>query len=122
MVSPIDFRLTWLWRHAFVNPQADITTAEQEYFRDRYLSMREKAGILVSRIAVDMPELTVHDLTHLDALWETASIVAEGAITLNPPEAFVFGAAVLLHDAAMSLAAFPQGLIDVKKKRGQVRF
>ena len=115
MVSPIDFRLTWLWRHAFVNPQADITTAEQEYFRDRYLSMREKAGILVSRIAVDMPELTVHDLTHLDALWETASIVAEGAITLNPPEAFVFGAAVLLHDDAMSLAAFPQGFIDVKK-------
>ncbi|MDP2601993.1 MAG: ATP-binding protein [Deltaproteobacteria bacterium] len=115
MVSAIDFRLTWLWRHAFLNPQADITTAEQEYFRDRYLSMREKAGILVSRIAVDMPELTVHDLTHLDALWETASIVAEGAITLNPPEAFVFGAAVLLHDAAMSLAAFPQGLIDVKK-------
>ncbi len=115
MSSPSDFRLTWLWRHAFVNPLPDITAAEQEFFRDRYLAMREKAAVLVSQIAAAMPGLTVHDLTHLDALWDTASLVSEGAITVSPAEAFVFGASVLLHDSAMSLAAYPQGLDQLKQ-------
>lgn len=115
MTTTSDFRLTWLWRHAFVNPLPDITAAEQEYFRDRYLSMREKVAVLVSQIASSMPGLTVHDLTHLDALWETASLVSEGAITVSPAEAFVFGAAVLLHDSAMSLAAYPGGLEQLKE-------
>ena len=115
MTTSPDYRFSWLWRHSFVNPQGDISTKEQEYFRDRYLFMREKVAMLASRIVVDLPGLTVHDVTHLDALWDTGSIVAEGAITLNPAEAFVFGAAVLLHDAAMSIAAFPNGLTDIKK-------
>lgn len=115
MSSPSDFRLTWLWRHAFVNPLPDITTAEQEFFRDRYLAMREKAAVLVSQIAAAIPGLTVHDLSHLDALWETASLVSEGAITISPAEAFVFGASVLLHDSAMSLAAYPKGLDQLKQ-------
>lgn len=114
MTSPSDFRLTWLWRHAFVNPLPDITASEQEFFRDRYLAMREKAAVLVSQIAQAMPGLTVHDLSHLDALWETASLVSEGAISVSPAEAFVFGASVLLHDSAMSLAAYPNGLEQLK--------
>ncbi|WP_218574199.1 hypothetical protein [Pseudomonas sp. PB103] len=115
MSAVSDFRLTWLWRHAFVNPQIDITTAEQEFFRERYLAMREKAGQLVAQIVAAMPGMTVHDLSHLDALWETASLVSEGALTISPAEAFVFGASVLLHDSAMSLAAYPNGLEDLRE-------
>lgn len=114
MSNQSDFRQTWLWRHAFVNPVANVTAAEQEYFRERFLAMRDKAGVLVSHIAAAMPGLTVHDLTHLDALWDTASLVAEGALTVSPAEAFVFGASVLLHDSAMSLAAYPNGLSQLK--------
>lgn len=110
-----DFRQTWLWRHAFVKPIANITPAEQEFFRDRFLAMRGKASFLVGQISGAMPELTVHDLTHLDALWETASLVTEGAVDVNPAEAFVFGASVLLHDSALSLAAYPNGLDDLKQ-------
>lgn len=77
--------------------------------------MREKVEGLLSRIPVSMPDLTVHDMTHLDALWEMASMAAEGAITINPAEAFVFGAAILLHDAALSVAAYPNGLADLKQ-------
>jgi hypothetical protein len=33
---------------------------------------------------------------------------------LNPPEAFVFSGAALLHDAAMTFAAYPGGLADLK--------
>jgi len=32
---------------------------------------------------------------------------------MTPAEGYVFGAAVLLHDAAMCLAAFPRGLADI---------
>ena len=110
-----DFRQTWLWRQAFQTPRSDSTPEEQDYFRTQYLSIRERAGQLVSRISADMPGLTVHDISHLDALWDTASSVAEGAVNVNPAEAFVLGASILLHDAAMSLAAYPGGLSDLKK-------
>lgn len=114
-ISGPDFRQTWLWRQAFLTPRSDSTTDEQEFFRTQYLSIRERAAQLVSRIAVDLPGMTVHDISHLDALWDTASSVAEGAVNVNPAEAFVLGASILLHDAAMSLAAYPGGLAEVMK-------
>ena len=113
-VSGPDFRQTWLWRQAFLTPRSDSTTEEQEFFKTQYLSIRERATHLVSRIPVDSPGLTVHDISHLDALWDTASSVAEGAVDVNPAEAFVLGASILLHDAAMSLAAYPGGLPEVR--------
>jgi len=112
-VAGPDFRQTWLWRQAFLTPRSDSTTDEQDFFRTQYLSARDRAAQLVSRIATDVPGLTVHDISHLDALWDTASSVAEGAVSVNPAEAFVFGASILLHDAAMSLAAYPGGLAEV---------
>lgn len=60
-----------------------------------------------------MPFLTVHDLTHLDALWELASEIAGPSYPLTMAEGFVFGTAVLLHDAAMCLAAYPRGMADI---------
>lgn len=77
--------------------------------------MRGRAEKLVSLIAKDIPHLTVHDVSHLDALWETASLIAGPNYPLNPAEAFVLGGAILLHDAAMSLAAFPNGVEDLRK-------
>ena len=114
-VSGPDFRQTWLWRQAFGTPRTDSTTEEQNFFRTQYLSIRERVAHLVSRIAVDLPGMTVHDISHLDALWGTASSVAEGAVNVNPAEAFVLGTSILLHDAAMSLAAYPGGLVEVSK-------
>ena len=71
--------------------------------------------MLVAQIANSIPGLTVHDLSHLDSLWDTASLATDGAISINPAEAFVFGASVLIHDSAMTLAAYPHGLDDLKK-------
>ena len=114
-VSGQDFRQTWLWRKAFEDPRSDSTAEEQEFFRTQYLTIRERAGQLVAQIVVDIPSLTVHDISHLDALWDTASSVAEGAVNVNPAEAFVLGASILLHDSAMSLAAYPGGLSELKE-------
>ena len=106
----MNFQDTWLWQHAFQTDREDCSRDEQQYFALKYCDAREKAGALVSRIATDIPGLTVHDLTHLDALWETASLVAADAINVSAAEAYVFGVSVLLHDAGMSLAAYPDGL------------
>ena len=113
--SGSDFRQTWLWRHAFDNPRTDSTPDEQEFFRTHYLSIRDRAAQLASRIATDVPGLTVHDISHLDALWDIASSVAEGAVSVNPAGAFVLGGSILLHDAAMSVAAYPGGLSDLRQ-------
>jgi len=77
--------------------------------------MRENASQLVQLIPKDCPGLTVHDVTHLDALWETADLIAGPDFSINPAEAFVFGAAILLHDSAMSVAAFPGGLSAISQ-------
>jgi hypothetical protein len=109
-----DFKETDIWRKAFVLSRTDCTPSEQEFFKLAYLSMREKAAHLVSRIGADMPMMTVHDITHLDALWRTASLAAGGQIDLSPAAAFVFGGSILLHDSAMSLAAHEGGEESLK--------
>jgi len=105
---------TALWTTAFDAPRADTGSQEQTFFRIQLELMRERVEPVVARIFRDMPGYTVHDITHLDALWDTASLIGRGRVDLNPPEAFVFGAAVLLHDAAMTIAAYPNGLGDIK--------
>ena len=69
-------------------------------------SFRERVGQLITFIPRDMPGYTVHDLTHLDALWEMADIIVGTDYDLNPAEAFVLGGAILLHDAGMTVAAY----------------
>ncbi|MCY4463788.1 MAG: ATP-binding protein [Albidovulum sp.] len=64
-----------------------------------------------------MPNLTVHGIDHLDALWEMASSVTEDEVNINPAEAFVLGASILIHDAAMSVAAYPNGLSQIKETK-----
>ena len=113
--SGLNFQKTWLWRQAFEGSRSDCTKEEQDFFKVQYLSIREKAAQLVAEIPKDLPGLTVHDLSHLDALWEITSLVAEDAVQINPVEAFVLGAGILLHDAAMSLAAYPRGLADIRE-------
>jgi signal transduction histidine kinase len=109
------FQETWLWRRAFVEERPDANKEEQEFFRQQFLLMRDKTAELVSFISADMPGLTVHDISHLDALWDIASLLTEGVIDLNPAEAFVFGAAVLLHDAGLTIAAYPNGIDDLQQ-------
>jgi Histidine kinase-, DNA gyrase B-, and HSP90-like ATPase len=62
-----------------------------------------------------MPFNTVHDISHLDALWEVADTIAgeDYSKHLNPAEAFVLGGSILLHDAGMCLAAYPGGFEEI---------
>jgi signal transduction histidine kinase len=76
---------------------------------------RDRAARLANSIANDLPGFTGHDVEHLDALWATADVVAGDDWSLNPVEAFVFGGAVLLHDLALSTAAYLDGPDSVEQ-------
>lgn len=76
--------------------------------------MRENVESLLKIIPADCKDLTIHDITHLDALWEMASLLVGDNSDLNPAETFVLGAAILLHDAGLSVASFTGGLSEIK--------
>ena len=78
-------------------------------------SVRENALHLTGRIAESLPGLTVHDISHLDAIWDVASIIAGDEFELNPLEAYVFGCSVLLHDAGLCFEAYSGGEAAVRE-------
>lgn len=101
---------TGLWTRSLAEREADLHTEQRSKLRVALLGMRENVKHLVAQIHSEVEGLTVHDVSHLDALWEVADTVAGPQFALNPAEAFVFGASVLLHDAGMTIAAFAGGL------------
>lgn len=99
-----------LWQGTLAPKEQETNQAERERLRASFLNFRQKANLLALEIAKDLPDLTVHDLSHLDALWEVASQIVGPDYRLTPAEAYVLGGSFLLHDLAMSIAATPGGL------------
>jgi len=104
-----------LWRETLAPRENDPFGTERERFRTVFKSFRERAGHLANQIRTDCPMLTVHDLTHLDALWEMAAVIAGENYVLTPTEGFVLGGAILLHDLAMSTSAIDGGYNALKR-------
>jgi hypothetical protein len=106
---------TSLWATSLGLKEADQEVdRKKELLRSVLLRFRGHASIVTSRISATFPELTVHDVTHLDALWEIADLIAGANYPLNPLEAFVFGGAILLHDAAHCFEAYEGGQLAVR--------
>jgi hypothetical protein len=108
-----DIEQSSLWRATLGSRNSDEYAAQRERLRTAFTRFREHAGHLAEQIRQDMPTLTVHDVTHLDALWEIASIIVGDAYQLTPAEGFVLGGAILLHDLGMSVAATPGGMAAI---------
>lgn len=102
-----------IWRGAFETN--DAYKHDRDRLKQSFMQFRERASQLASEIRVDLPDLTIHDITHLDALWETAAQITGPEYSLTPTETYVLGGAILLHDLAMSIAATPGGLGELKK-------
>ncbi len=96
--------------------EPDLYQKERELLRVQFENFRDKAKVLAAEISHNLPEFTVHDITHLDALWETAELVAKDDFALTPAEAFVLGGTFLIHDLGMGLASFPNGINELKKE------
>ncbi|GAA2935855.1 hypothetical protein GCM10011428_61800 [Streptomyces violaceus] len=102
-----DYTSTSLWQSTLAGrPGPDAHADQRERLRTSYAELRKKAAVLLEENARSMPDFTVHDISHVDALWETADLVCGTEVTLNPAEAYVLGCAFVLHDAAMGAAAY----------------
>lgn len=108
------YKNTKLWL-ATLAPQGDHLDAHRERLRQAYFGFRDRVGQLIQTISADVLGLTVHDLTHLDALWEMADILTGDDYELNPAESFVLGGAILLHDSAMTVCAYNGGAEEIRQ-------
>jgi len=110
------FEKTSLWQRTLA-PQLDpdVEATNRARLRAAYESFRDRSAMLAGEIAIDLPEFTVHDISHLDALWEMAQLIAGEKFPLTPAEAFVLGGAFLIHDLGMGLAAYPDGIASLRK-------
>lgn len=112
-MAEYDFTGTPLWQKTLAARRGnDDQRTQRERLRASYLTLRDNAATLLAENARSMPDFTVHDITHVDALWETASLVCGDQVVLTPAEAYVLGCAFVLHDAAMGAAAYGVSLPD----------
>lgn len=79
------------------------------FLKVEYEKFRSNAEILASEIGHTLPNYTVHDITHIDALWEMTDIFLPDDYPLSPIECFVLGGAFILHDLGMAIVAYPEG-------------
>jgi hypothetical protein len=109
------FETTRLWQKAF---SAHGSVAEErgcERLRSTYRKFWDRAIDLSRTIQNDLPGLTLHDERHFTALWARAALLAGNDFPINPVEAFVFGGAILLHDAGHALATYPGRLDELRQ-------
>ncbi|WP_428331608.1 HD domain-containing protein [Mucilaginibacter sp.] len=88
-----------------------------EILRASFKDIRKKADFIAGFVRESQPGLTLHDTSHLDALWETAETIGGETLSLNPVEAYVFGCAVLFHDLGMALALWDEELPELKRSK-----
>src|SRR5215472_7946369 len=110
------FDATGIWARTLAEQTDDPDAMARDFLRSALLAFRERAKFLASEIARDLPEFTIHDISHLDALWETAEMICGPTYAITPTEAFVLGGAFLIHDLGMGLAAYPRGVSYLKEQ------
>lgn len=91
---------TSLWKRTLGSDDEDVKP-----LRESFLDARENAAFLLDKIRPDFPNLTIHDITHVDSLWTVADAIIGENYPINPLEGYVLGIVFLIHDAAMSYDA-----------------
>jgi Histidine kinase-, DNA gyrase B-, and HSP90-like ATPase len=110
-----NFANSGIWQKYLAARPDDEFATQRERLRIAFEAMRRNVEPLVAAAHIDCDGLTVHDVSHLDALWHTASIIAGDEFDLTPAEAFVLGGAILLHDAGMAFASYKGGIDEIRK-------
>jgi len=96
------------------NKRTEVEKAFVDRLRQSFIQFRERTSVLVDQIESSFEALTVHNMSHIDALWESASLLVGNSSNLNPAEAYVLGGAFLLHDAGLALTSYPSGLQQIE--------
>lgn len=103
-----------LWQRIMLDN--GIYDKEKETLRVAFRKAHENAALLANEISRFLPDFTIHDIVHLDALWKMADVFLPENYPLNPAEVFVLGISFLIHDLGMSLAAYPDGMEGIQKE------
>lgn len=106
-----------LWARAMAVAVDNLDNEEKTQIDRLVTAYRQfwgNAAALAGQISRDLPSLTLHDERHFLALWQRADQIAGSEYQLSPLEAFVFGGAILLHDAANCVAAFPGRMDEIR--------
>ena len=110
---PLGYEHTRFWQSSLGTQENDPDDGARTRLRSAYIQLRERASQLAAEIPQDLRDYTVHDITHSDALWELADKIGGEKVDLTPTEGFVLGAAFLIHDLGMGLAALPGGINEL---------
>jgi hypothetical protein len=101
--------------HESLGAQGEHHREPRDRLRLAHERMRARVAPMAAQIALDLPGFTVHDEEgHLDALWVLADTIAGPDAHFNAAEGFLFGAAVLLHDLGLAVAAYPGGVEELR--------
>lgn len=109
----LEYEKVSLWVASLADA-SDGHNRDRQRLRSEFAGFRSRVGVLLEKIQSDFPDLTVHDLSHIDELWRIASLLAGEGYPINPLEAFVLGGAFLLHDAALCFEAYDGGQMGVR--------
>lgn len=110
-MTEVGFEASPLWQRTLGSTR-DEDVRERERLRLSYLATRNNATTLLNELSHSTPTFTVHDISHVDALWETAHMLCGSSVALTPAEGFVLGCAFIMHDAAMGAAAHKESIPD----------
>jgi hypothetical protein len=108
------FNKNKIWAATLAN-QNDTNDSNRSRLRACFETFRSRIEQFIQTIPAEIPGLTVHDISHLDALWEMAELLVGGDYEINPAEAFVLGGSILLHDSAMTICAYEGGVEEIKR-------
>lgn len=100
----MDYKETILWKKSIDNTEYK-NDSQREELRQAFFRVRDNARFILDKIRNDFPSLTVHDISHVDSLWQVGSVITGDAYEINPLEGFVLGCAFLMHDAVLSFEA-----------------
>lgn len=108
---------TSLWRTAFSCASTPLEQESIDRLKGEFSNFRSHSNFLVGHVSNSLPDLTLHDVSHLDALWRVASLLAGEDYPINPMEAFVLGGSILLHDAALCVEAYEGGIEGLRSEK-----
>ena len=101
----MDYLHSKLYLRTLAQRPDDEFAKEREGLRVAYERSREKMICILGQIRNDFPNLTIHDISHVDSLWGVTDVIIGEDYPITPLEGFVLGCAFLIHDSVLSYEA-----------------
>jgi hypothetical protein len=111
----MQFFETDLWKKAESDATAAGYAEKWERIDAEFRHTWSRATQVAAQIAKELPQLTLHDEFHLNAVFEMGGQISGSDYELTPMEVVVFGMAVAVHDLAHTTTAYEGGLASIKE-------